>query len=329
MILTLKPDADPEAVRRALAARGLWVVRLDGADGPVAFEVRAHSRAVAAGELADLPGVAAVAAPPSPHPRLDAQPERIDVGGLEIGPGAPPVWIAGPCCIESEEQIEATAAAVAAAGARMLRGGAFKPRTSPHEFQGHGLAALDWLAAAARRHGLRTVSEALSERDAEAVAARVDMVQVGSRNMQNFALLRAVGATGRPALLKRGMAATIEEWRLAAEHLLVAGAPGVVFCERGVRGFDPASRNLLDLGAVALLAHVDRLPVVVDPSHALGRRDLVPHLAKAALAAGAAGVMIEVHAAPERALSDGPQALPPDEFAELLREARASGRASA
>src|SRR5690606_8639796 len=190
---------------------------------------------------------------------------------------------------------------------RVLRGGAYKPRTSPYAFQGAGAPGLEWLREAADREGLLVVTEVLSEADAPAVAALADLVQVGARNMQNFALLRAVGATGALALLKRGPGATLEEWLLAAEHLLVAGARGVVFCERGVRGFDPSTRHALDVSGVALLAAQGQ-PVVADPSHAAGRRDLVAPLARAALGAGAHGLLVEVHPDPSAARSDGPQA---------------------
>ena len=206
-----------------------------------------------------------------------------------------------------------------AAGATMLRGGAFKPRTSPYSFQGHGPRALVWMRRAADSCGLGVVTEATSPEDVPAVAEIADLVQVGSRNMSSFGLLRAVGRAGKPVLLKRGMAATIEEWLLAGEHLLVHGAPAVIFCERGVRGFDGSTRNLLDLAAAALLAHVHKLPVIVDPSHATGRRDLVAPLALAAVAAGAAGILVETHDDPGAALSDGPQAISTTELAALAR----------
>jgi 3-deoxy-7-phosphoheptulonate synthase len=221
-----------------------------------------------------------------------------------------PVLMCGPCSVESQEQVSVIAAHLARLGVAFLRGGAFKPRTSPYAFQGHGAEALVWLRRAADAHRMQVVTEALAEADASIVAEHADVVQIGSRNMQNYALLKAVGRTQKPVLLKRGMAATLEEWLQAGEYLLAGGAPGVIFCERGIRGFDPSTRNLLDLGAVALLAHVHRLPVIVDPSHGVGRRDLVAPLAAAALAAGAAGVMIETHDDPAHALSDGPQAVP-------------------
>ncbi|MFO0602771.1 MAG: 3-deoxy-7-phosphoheptulonate synthase [Polyangiales bacterium] len=309
MIVTLRPNADADAVRRELVARGLWVTALHDGARVAHFAVAESSSAVAPDALRAIDGVAAVSAPAAAHPRVDAHGPVADVRGARVG-GGRPTFFCGPCAVESEARIDAIAAKVAAAGATFLRGGAYKPRTSPYAFQGHGEEALRWLRRAADAHGLKVVTEALGEGDVALVAEYADLVQVGSRNMQNFALLKAAGRAGRPVMLKRAMAATVEEWLLAGEYLLAHGAPSVVFCERGIRGFDPGTRNLLDLGAVALLAHVHKLPVVVDPSHATGRRDLVVPLARAALAAGAAGVMIETHDDPGRALSDGPQAVP-------------------
>jgi 3-deoxy-7-phosphoheptulonate synthase len=249
--------------------------------------------------------------PESTHPRLDAHPPCIEVQGVRIGLGADadPVFMAGPCSVESPDQIFSLAAELAPLGVRFLRGGAHKPRTSPYSFQGHGAPALRWLRDAADAHGMLVVTEALGVRQVEAVAEVADLIQIGSRNMHHSPLLRSVGSTGKPVLLKRGMAATLDEWLLAAEFCLVHGAGGVVFCERGIRGFDPNTRNVLDLGAVALLGHVHQLPVIVDPSHAAGRRDILAPLSRAALAAGGAGLMLEIHEDPGRALSDGPQAL--------------------
>jgi 3-deoxy-7-phosphoheptulonate synthase len=318
MIIQLAPDADTDQVKRALVAAGLWVTALHDGDRRVShFSVSSASSAVEASALLRIPGVASVVAPASAHPRVDASPPTVNVRGVEVG-GAAKVFMAGPCAVESEAQIDAVAARVAASGARLLRGGAFKPRSSPYAFQGHGEVALRWMRRAAEANGLRVVTEALGEADVALVAEYADLIQVGSRNMQNFALLKAVGRTGRPAMLKRAMSATVEEWLLAGEYLLEHGAAGVIYCERGIRGFDHATRNLLDLGAVALLAHVHHLPVVVDPSHATGRRDLVLPLARAGLAAGAAGVMLETHDDPGRALSDGPQALLPAEFVAVM-----------
>jgi 3-deoxy-7-phosphoheptulonate synthase len=242
-------------------------------------------------------------------------------GRVRFGPGRF-VVIAGPCAVESRAQIRATALAVAGAGAAMLRGGAFKPRTSPRSFQGLGDEGLDLLREAGREAGLPVVTEVLDPRDVDLVAAHADMLQIGSRNMQNFALLREVGRRRLPVLLKRGAAATLDELLGAAEYLLAEGNDQVVLCERGVRGFDPATRYLLDLAAVPALQQRTPLPVIVDPSHATGRRALVPAMARAALAAGADGLLVEVHPQPERALSDGPQALTPDDFRALMADLR-------
>jgi 3-deoxy-7-phosphoheptulonate synthase len=319
MIVTLRSDARPSEVERAFAALGLWVTRFDAAHG-VLFRVEPCSASVERARLLAIDGVLDVALAASKHPKLDAAERTIVVGERRIGVGERPLLAAGPCAVESEASIFRLAERLKAAGAEWLRGGAFKPRTSPYAFSGHGEPALSWLRQAADRAGLAVVTEVLGAADAELVARFADVLQVGSRNMQNFALLRAVGAQDKPVLLKRGMSATVEEWLSAAEHLLAAGARGVVLCERGIRGFDPSTRNLIDLGAVALLAHVHGLPVIVDPSHAAGRRDLVPALSRAAIAAGAAGLLIEVHDDPGRALSDGPQALLPDQLEALSRE---------
>jgi 3-deoxy-7-phosphoheptulonate synthase len=259
-----------------------------------------------------------VVAPASAHPRVDAQPTIVDIAGVPVGRGADPVLMSGPCAVESQERIERIAARLAPQGVRFLRGGAYKPRTSPYAFQGHGEVALQWLRRAADAHGMRVVTEVMGESEVPLVAEYADLLQIGSRNMSNYALLKAAGRAGKPALLKRSMSATVSEWLQAGEYLLVHGASAVLFCERGIRGFDESTRNLLDLGAVALLAHAHGLPVIVDPSHATGRRDLVLPLARAALHAGAAGVMIETHDDPGRALSDGPQALHPEELSGLL-----------
>ncbi len=322
MIVALDSDAEASAVCRALARRGLWVKRFrDARDGGrVQILVRDGSAAVSVSDLLRIAGVASVAMPEPPHPRLDGQPSSVEVEGVRIGAASEvdPVFMAGPCSVESGEQILALAAALAPLGVRFLRGGAYKPRTSPYSFQGHGAPALRWLRDAADAHGMLVVTEALGVRQVGAVAEVADLIQIGSRNMHHSPLLRAVGATGKPVLLKRGMAATVDEWLLAAETCLVHGAAGVVFCERGIRGFDHHTRNVLDLGAAALLTHVHRLPVIVDPSHAAGRRDLLAPLSRAALATGCAGLMLETHEDPGHALSDGPQALSLEEIATIL-----------
>ena len=237
---------------------------------------------------------------------------------------------AGPCSVESREQIEATAQAVAARGANVLRGGAFKPRTSPYAFQGLGAEGLKLLRDAADRFKLSVVTEVLDPRDVELVSRHADMLQIGTRNMQNFTLLREAGDAGKPVLLKRGLSATVEEWLLAAEYLLVAGNSEVVLCERGVRTFDSATRNLLDLAAVPLVHSLSHLPVIVDPSHGTGLAKLVAPMAAAGVAAGADGLLVEVHPDPPAAASDGPQSLTFEQFESLMSHlpavAAAAGR---
>jgi 3-deoxy-7-phosphoheptulonate synthase len=245
----------------------------------------------------------------------------VRVGNVEIGAGEL-VVMAGPCSVESREQLLETARAVKAAGARMLRGGAYKPRTSPYDFQGLGVEALELLKEARNETGLPVVTEVMSEADVEIVAEYADMLQVGARNMQNFALLRRLAAVPRPILLKRGASATIKEWLLAAEYLLAGGNPNVVLCERGIKTFETETRNTLDLAAIALAKELSHLPVIADPSHATGRRSLVPAMSRASIGAGADGLIIEVHPCPERALSDGPQSLDLPGFAELMRDLR-------
>jgi 3-deoxy-7-phosphoheptulonate synthase len=252
--------------------------------------------------------------------RSDARADRTVVrlaNGASFG-GEALAIAAGPCAVESREQIDATAEAVARAGANVLRGGAFKPRTSPYDFQGLGRDGLEMLRAAGDRHRLAVLTEVLDPREVPLVARYADMLQIGARNMQNFALLRAAGRSGKPILLKRGPAATVEEWLLAAEYLLLAGNPDVVLCERGVRSFDPATRNLLDLAVVPVLRALTHLPVIVDPSHGTGVARLVEPMALAAIAAGSDGLLVEVHPKPASAVSDGPQSLTFEQFAALM-----------
>ena len=243
----------------------------------------------------------------------------VQVRGLRFG-GPSPVLIAGPCSVESEAMILDTAVAVAQAGADMLRGGAYKPRTSPYDFQGLGVKGLRYLADARERTGLPIVTEVLSWEEVPVVAHFADMLQIGARNMQNFSLLRAASRSGKPVLLKRGAGATIEEWLMAAEYVLAEGNPNVVLCERGIRTFERATRHTLDLNAVALVRERTHLPVLVDPSHAAGVRSLVTPLSLAALAAGACGLIIEVHPEPSQAMSDGEQSLDIPMFADLARQ---------
>jgi 3-deoxy-7-phosphoheptulonate synthase len=244
----------------------------------------------------------------------------VDVAGVRIGNGEPVVVIAGPCSVESRDQLLTTARAVKSAGARLLRGGAYKPRTSPYDFQGLGEEALALLAEARRETGLPVVTEVMSTEDVDTICEHADMLQVGARNMQNFALLRRLATIDKPVLLKRGPSATVKEWLLAAEYLLTGGNPNVVLCERGIKTFETETRNTIDLAAVALAKELSHLPVIADPSHGTGRRSLIAPLSKAAIAVGADGLIIEVHPNPERALSDGPQSLDCREFQAMMRE---------
>jgi len=244
----------------------------------------------------------------------------VRVGNVSIGDGSV-VVIAGPCSVESRDQILQTAQAVKAAGANMLRGGAYKPRTSPYDFQGLGEEALELLSEARALTGLPVVTEVMSSQDVEIICQHADMLQVGARNMQNFSLLRTLSESKKPVLLKRGPSATIKEWLLAAEYLLAGGNNQVVMCERGIRTFESEmTRNTLDLAAVALVKMLSHLPVIADPSHGTGRRDLVPIMSKAAIAAGADGIIVEVHPCPECALSDGPQSLDLPAFQQFMLE---------
>ncbi|MEM1055905.1 MAG: 3-deoxy-7-phosphoheptulonate synthase [Bacteroidota bacterium] len=245
----------------------------------------------------------------------------VEVDGVAFG-GDEVVVMAGPCSVESEEQIEAAAERVARAGARVLRGGAYKPRTSPYAFQGLGVEGLRIMRAAADRHGLKVVTEVMRPNQIPAVAEYAHIFQIGARNMQNFPLLQEVGKTGMPVLLKRGMSATIEEWLQSAEYILAEDNPNVILCERGIRTFETATRNTLDLSAIPVVKKKSHLPIIADPSHGVGLRDKVMPMARAAVAAGADGLMIETHPNPPEALSDGPQSLYLDEFDDLMEQVR-------
>ena len=242
----------------------------------------------------------------------------IDVAGVKIGDGTP-VVMAGPCAVESKEQLFEAAEIVKKAGAQFLRGGAYKPRTSPYAFQGLEVEGLKYLAEARERTGLRVVTEVTTVEAIERVTEYADMLQIGARNMQNFGLLKEVGKCGKPVLLKRGLAATIDEWLNAAEYIMNAGNPNVVLCERGIRTYETYTRNTLDLSAVAAVKHLSHLPIIVDPSHGTGKWRMVKPMAFAAIAAGADGLMMEVHPNPAKALSDGPQSLTPENYNEVMR----------
>lgn len=249
-------------------------------------------------------------------------------GAVYLGQHHPVAVVAGPCSVENEAMIVETAKRVKAAGATLLRGGAYKPRTSPYAFQGHGESALELLAAAREASGLGIVTEVMDAADLDKIAEIADIVQVGARNMQNFSLLKKVGAQPKPVLLKRGMSATIEEWLMAAEYVLAAGNPNVILCERGIRTFDRQyARNTLDLSVIPVLRSLTHLPIMIDPSHGTGKAEYVPSMAMAAIAAGTDSLMIEVHPNPAKALSDGPQSLTPERFDFLMQELGVIGKA--
>jgi len=245
----------------------------------------------------------------------------VKVGGLEVG-GGRVIVMAGPCSVESADQIDRSADLVARAGATVIRGGAFKPRSSPYAFQGLGEAGLKMLREAADRNGLMVVSEVMDQTQIPLVAQYSDILQVGARNMQNFNLLRELGKQRKPVLLKRGIAATIEELLLSAEYIMAGGNYDVILCERGIRTFETYTRNTMDISAIPVVKKLSHLPIVADPSHGTGRRDKVAPMARAAVAAGADGLLIEVHPDPDRALSDGAQSLRPEQFEELMRQLR-------
>jgi len=246
---------------------------------------------------------------------------RIRVNGCEIG-GDEFIVMAGPCSVESEKQIMQAAEAVAASGAHLLRGGAFKPRTSPYDFQGMETEGLKLLAQARRATGLGIITEVMSDRDVGLVAEYADILQIGARNMQNFALLKTLGKCNRPVLLKRGMSSTVKELLMSAEYVVAHGNPNVILCERGIRTFETVTRNTCDLAVIAALNELTHLPVILDPSHATGKRSLVPALSRAAVAIGADGLLVEVHPAPEKAVSDGAQSLDLPQFRKMMQDLR-------
>jgi 3-deoxy-7-phosphoheptulonate synthase len=296
---------------------------IEGAERTVIGAVGNHGRRAELEALRAAPGVEEVIQITHPFKLVSRQlrPSQtiVDVRGVKIG-GGELVVMAGPCSVESREQLLETARGVKAGGADMLRGGAYKPRTSPYDFQGLGVEALRLLREASEETGLPIVTEVMSETDVEIVAEYADMLQLGARNMQNFSLLRKVAKVARPVLLKRGPSATINEWLLAAEYLLAGGNADVVLCERGIKTFETATRNTLDLAALSLVKELSHLPVIADPSHGTGLRSLIAPMSKAAAAAGADGLMIEVHPCPERALSDGPQSLDLPGFTQLMKQ---------
>ncbi|HXG37299.1 MAG TPA: 3-deoxy-7-phosphoheptulonate synthase [Bacteroidota bacterium] len=272
-----------------------------------------------------LPGVAEVIRITEPFKLASRMFKRegtvVDVGGVRVG-GNEVVIMAGPCSVENEEQIFTIAKSVAASGAKILRGGAFKPRTSPYSFQGLGEEGLRLIRAAADEYHLRVVTEVMDKSQIDLVEKYADILQVGARNMQNFTFLKELGKASKPVLLKRGLAATIEEWLMSAEYILAGGNQNVILCERGIRTFETATRNTLDIGAIPVVKKKSHLPIIADPSHGIGIRDKVIPMARACVAAGADGIIVEVHHDPDHAKSDGAQSLYPDQFAQMMKEVR-------
>jgi 3-deoxy-7-phosphoheptulonate synthase len=317
-------DAAIEAVVAELTRRGFDVHRSTGKDQTV-LGVVGEVRDTDPREFELYEGVQEVVRVSEPYKLAGRSFKRertiVRAGGVEIG-GPEVVVMAGPCTIEGRQQVFETARRVAKAGARILRGGAYKPRTSPYSFQGMGIEGLKILREAGDEFGMATVSEVMELGQIEAMLEYVDILQVGARNMQNFNLLSALGKVRKPVLLKRGMSATIQEWLLAAEYIMHGGNYEIILCERGIRTFETYTRNTLDISAIPVIQKLSHLPIIADPSHATGRRDKVMPLARAAVAAGADGVLIEVHENPEAALCDGPQSLYPAQFARLMDELR-------
>jgi 3-deoxy-7-phosphoheptulonate synthase len=327
MLIVMKPQATEAQI--ALVVEKIHALGLDAHEIPgaqrVAIGITGNRGALDPESFASLPGVADAIRVSQPFKLVSREVKEedtiINVGGSQLGgPGL--AIMAGPCSVESEEQILEVARGVKELGATFLRGGAFKPRTSPYEFQGLGEAGLKLLALAREKTGLPVVTEVMDTDDLPLVADYADILQLGARNMQNFSLLRRLGKIGKPVLLKRGPSATIKEWLMAAEYIVSNGNYQVALCERGIRTFETMTRNTLDLNAVPVLKSLTHLPVIVDPSHGIGMRRHVPAMARAAVAAGADGLIIEVHPHPDQALSDGHQSLSLPEFADLMRAVR-------
>jgi 3-deoxy-7-phosphoheptulonate synthase len=328
MLIVMRHGAPEEDIRRVASTieeMGYQARPMPGKQRTTVGLVGNDGR-VDASRLAALPSVQEIIHVTKPYKQVSREwkpestlvrlPGNLTVGGDEV------VVMAGPCSVESEKQILESARAVREAGATVLRAGAFKPRSSPYSFQGLGRAGLTLLARAREETGLLIVTEAMDPEAMDAVADVADIIQIGARNMQNYSLLKCAGRAGKPILLKRGLSATIQELLLSAEYILAEGNPNVILCERGVRGFDPATRNLLDLSAIPVVHGVSHLPIIADPSHGTGHRDMVMPMAKAAVAGGADGLLVEVHPTPDRALSDGAQSLYPEQFERLMKEVR-------
>jgi 3-deoxy-7-phosphoheptulonate synthase len=328
MLVVMRHGASPEDVQRVVSAieeMGYQARPMPGRQRTSVGLVGNDGR-VDGSRIAALPGVHEVIYVTKPYKQVSREwkAEQTIVrlpGGLAIG-GDDVVVMAGPCSVESERQILEAAAVVRDAGATILRGGAFKPRSSPYSFQGLGVAGLKMLARARAETGLLIVTEAMDPEGVDAVAEVADIIQLGARNMQNYSLLKRAGRSGKPILLKRGLSATIQELLLSAEYILAEGNPDVILCERGIRGFDSTTRNIFDLSAIPVVRGLSHLPIVADPSHGTGHRDMVTPMARAAIAAGADGLLVEVHPQPDRALSDGAQSLYPEQFERMMRDVR-------
>ena len=328
MVIVMEHAASEEQVQRvneSLVEAGYDVHRSSGVDLTVLGAVGVPTKGIDPRMVEVLPGVREVVRVSEPYKlagrTFKAEDTVVDIGGVKVG-SAEVIAMAGPCSVESAGQVAEVAKAVAASGARVLRGGAFKPRTSPYAFQGKGEEGLKWMRAAAVENRMAVISEVMDARQIEMMMRYVDCLQVGARNMQNFDLLKELGKVRKPVLLKRGLSATYEEWLLSAEYILAGGNGQVVLCERGIRTFETYTRNTLDLVAIPVIKKRSHLPIVVDPSHGTGRREKVIPMARAAVAAGADGLIIEVHNNPEKALSDGPQSLYPEQFDRLMGELR-------
>lgn len=326
MLIVMHHTATEEQIRvvqQAVEAMGLQASPIPGSER-TAIGVLGNQGYVDDSSIRELPGVRECIHVSKPYKLVSRdfhpEPTVVEVGTVKVGNGHPPVIMAGPCSIESEAQMLASAQVVKAAGAHILRGGAFKPRTGPHTFQGLGVEGLKYLRRAGDEAGLPVVTEVMRIEQLDAVCRYADILQIGARNMQNFDLLKEVGKLRHPVLLKRGMSATLEEFLAAAEYIVAEGNGQVILCERGIRTFEKATRNTLDLSVVPLIRKMSHLPIIVDPSHATGLRALVPVMGKAALVAGAHGLMVEVHPSPEKALCDGAQSLTGEGFAELMKD---------
>jgi 3-deoxy-7-phosphoheptulonate synthase len=328
MLIVMRHGAPEEDIRRVAATieeMGYQARPMPGKQRTTVGLVGNDGR-VDASRLAALPSVQEIIHVTKPYKQVSREWKAESTiirlpGGLTVG-GDEVVVMAGPCSVESEGQILEAARAVRESGATVLRAGAFKPRSSPYSFQGLGRAGLKLLARAREETGLLIVTEAMDSEGMDFVAETADIIQIGARNMQNYSLLKRAGKAGKPILLKRGLAATIQELLLSAEYILAEGNPNVILCERGVRGFDSATRNLLDLSAIPVVHGLSHLPIIADPSHGTGHRDMVIPMARAGVAAGADGLLVEVHPTPDRALSDGAQSLYPDQFDRLMKEIR-------